>query len=221
MSIAELTKEIRLRSAMAISAIPANDIESKTLAVAEIATLAVAASSKIITTQKLTPLKMTDCKNAVEYGSGNIRSNQEEQLCDTRRYCSQCENLARSGLCQAAKRGELPSVSSTYGPVTDVLRHCVSYVPRNAASGIWVEINNPSNLFDSFFNKAEQAGLNLLADDKRWLQSLGFARVKELLDEYIQYWVDAMGGEMIDYKKQNVGRFSANTFIREALQYDR
>lgn len=75
------------------------------------------------------------------------------------------------------------------------------------------------DIFDAFFNQANQAGLELLSDDKRWLRSLGYSQVNTpLLSEYITRWLDGMMQEEKTFKKQNKGRWAANTYIREALQ---
>jgi hypothetical protein len=42
--------------------------------------------------------------------------------------------------------------------------------------------------------------------------------MKLLLEKYINCWMAAMTQESIQYKKQNAGRFAANTFIREELK---
>lgn len=47
---------------------------------------------------------------------------------DDRRYCAQCTNLAPSGLCLAAQRGEI-TASRTYRPVDDLPRRCEGYAP--------------------------------------------------------------------------------------------
>ena len=47
---------------------------------------------------------------------------------DDRRYCAQCANLAPSGLCLAARRGEIIA-SRTYHPVDHLPRRCEGYAP--------------------------------------------------------------------------------------------
>lgn len=47
---------------------------------------------------------------------------------DDRRHCAQCMNLAPSGLCLAARRGEV-SASRTYHPVDNIPRRCEGYAP--------------------------------------------------------------------------------------------
>lgn len=80
--------------------------------------------------------------------------------------------------------------------------------------------SNPDcDILSNFFNKAELGGLELLADDKQWLRSLGYISMSEKrLDQYMKCWLDAMNNEKIDFKKQNKGRFAANTFIREIME---
>lgn len=75
------------------------------------------------------------------------------------------------------------------------------------------------DIFSNFFNQAELAGLELLDDDKRYLRSFGYSRInKELLNQYSKCWLDAMSNEQKSFRKQNKGRYAANTFIREALE---
>jgi hypothetical protein len=65
----------------------------------------------------------------------------------------------------------------------------------------------------------KQVGLELLSDDKRWLQSFGYARITEaLFEQYIKCWFDEMNGEKKDFKKQNKGRLAANTYLREVME---
>lgn len=47
---------------------------------------------------------------------------------DDRRYCVECVNLMPSGLCIAAKSGEIKA-SRAYHPVDDIPRRCEGYVP--------------------------------------------------------------------------------------------
>lgn len=75
------------------------------------------------------------------------------------------------------------------------------------------------DIFDKFFEQADQAGLELLSDDKRWLKSFGYARItKVLLEQYIKCWLDSMNDEKNAFKKQNKGRFAANTYLREVME---
>ena len=76
-------------------------------------------------------------------------------------------------------------------------------------------------LSDSFFNIVDKLGIQLLYDDKRWLNIICFGKsltqLQLLLNQYIKHWLDAMDQETMVYKKQNAGRYKANCFLREAL----
>lgn len=81
--------------------------------------------------------------------------------------------------------------------------------------------NTPS-ILNIFIDGAEQFGIKLIHDDKKWLKTICYKvqsfRLKMILEEYINYWIEAMYQEPIQYKKQNAGRFAANTFMREAFE---
>ena len=47
---------------------------------------------------------------------------------DDRRYCAECANLTPSGLCLAARRGEI-TASRTYHPVDRIPSRCEGYAP--------------------------------------------------------------------------------------------
>jgi hypothetical protein len=47
---------------------------------------------------------------------------------DDRHYCRSCRNLAATGLCLAARRGELQWTGPTYHPVDDIPRRCEAFV---------------------------------------------------------------------------------------------
>ncbi len=47
---------------------------------------------------------------------------------DDRRYCAECVNLTPSGLCLAARRGEI-TASRTFHPVDHLPRRCKGYAP--------------------------------------------------------------------------------------------
>ncbi|KTD69296.1 hypothetical protein Lste_2454 [Legionella steelei] len=102
-----------------------------------------------------------------------------------------------------------------------------STIPTNkpVLAKLAIEIDVPvqsTDIFEAFFEQAKQAGLELLHDDKRWLRSLGYSQVNTpLLSEYITRWLDGMKQEEKTFKKQNKGRWAANTYIREALQNDK
>ncbi|MDR3441970.1 MAG: hypothetical protein P4L65_03020 [Legionella sp.] len=113
MTILQLIAEIRLSRANAISANVATDPESKTETVAKIATLAVADTQ-------------IESFNGFHY---SVNTGLAED--DPRRYCSQCNNLSRSGQCLAAKRGDLHHCSRTYRPIIDILINCACFVARS------------------------------------------------------------------------------------------
>lgn len=77
--------------------------------------------------------------------------------------------------------------------------------PQNSSFVSWSDL----------FKKAEQSRIELLFDDRRWLESLGHYRVSPIFDEYIRHWILGMQEEDISFKKQNAGRYKANTFMRE------
>jgi hypothetical protein len=195
MSIYQLTQKIRQRHTSAKAANSANKSEVKIKTLAELATLA----------DNTTTADNTDLMQPMDRE-------------DTRRCCYQCSNLSISGQCLAAKRGELLHVARGYRPITNTLQRCECYLPRNLTEGIWIENKSEANPFDQFFNTAEQAGILLLKDDKQWLKSIGFTRIcDELLEQYLQHWKEAMQAEKVKHKKQNKGRFSANTWLRTTL----
>lgn len=49
---------------------------------------------------------------------------------DDRRHCAQCRNLAPSGLCLAAMRGEI-CASRNFQPIDDIPRRCFAYTPNS------------------------------------------------------------------------------------------
>lgn len=81
--------------------------------------------------------------------------------------------------------------------------------------------NNYHNMLKCFFENAKEIGIELLHDDKRWLQlicqGLPLKQLKELLTEYIKHWCHMHNAEQVSQKKQNAGRYAANTWIRETL----
>jgi hypothetical protein len=211
MSISELIKEIRQRKATANNANSANNQRVK---VSGLATLAISDSKNLSIKFEPDP---HDNVIALDFYNFKLKP----VPTDNRRYCFQCFNLLRSGQCLSAQRGELPHTSKIYRPVTDILRNCESYLPRIIGINEQLELDEQPQPFSDFFNKTKQVGIELLADDKKWLQSLGyFCLNAELLERYIQCWLDAMNNEKIEFKKQNKGRFAANTFIRESIKND-
>jgi hypothetical protein len=91
---------------------------------------------------------------------------------------------------------------------------------QNCFRGVLVG-NNVSSILDNFFNGANQLNIQLLPDDKRWLKNICFGvnlhSLKIILEKYIIHWIESMAKEQTKYRKQNAGRFAANTFIREEL----
>lgn len=77
-------------------------------------------------------------------------------------------------------------------------------------------------LIESFFITAENQGLGLLLDDKKWLRKICAkgekATLREVLKQYAELWLSSMNEEPLTHKKQNVGRFAANTFLREFME---
>lgn len=77
------------------------------------------------------------------------------------------------------------------------------------------------SLLESFFISATTLGCELLPDDKRWIKNLcndtPLYKLKFFLDQYTTHWLIAMKDELKPHKQQNVGRFAANTFLRESL----
>ena len=61
-------------------------------------------------------------------------------------------------------------------------------------------------------------GINLLKDDiqfiKAQLVTIPHQLHRPTLEQYVQVWLNAMELCDNDIRKQNVGRFSANTFLR-------
>lgn len=47
---------------------------------------------------------------------------------DDRRHCTECANLTQSGMCLAARRGEI-TASRTYHPMDHIPRRCEGYAP--------------------------------------------------------------------------------------------
>ncbi len=117
MTISQLIAEIRLSRANAISANVATDPESKIETVAKIATLAVADEQS----KPFSEIQNNKSTNQIAVNTGD----------DPRRYCSQCNNLSRSGQCLAAKLGELHHFARTYRPITDILINCACFLARS------------------------------------------------------------------------------------------
>ena len=77
------------------------------------------------------------------------------------------------------------------------------------------------DILETFIEIAGKKNIELLNDDKKWLKKIcnGVPSLKllHLLEQYIVHWLSSMDSEAIPYKKQNVGRFAANSFLREML----
>ncbi|ARG96760.1 hypothetical protein [Legionella micdadei] len=72
------------------------------------------------------------------------------------------------------------------------------------------------DIFSNYLKYAELAGLEFLYEDVQFLQS----KLREILNQYTKCWLDAMSHEEKSFRKQNKGRFAANTFIREIMEDD-
>lgn len=83
-------------------------------------------------------------------------------------------------------------------------------------------IENINNDFDNFVKNSQTVGIELLPQDEKWLRTLCSdiqpEQLAVLLKQYIQIWFSTMQNEPLNHKKQNIGRFAANTFIRESLE---
>lgn len=77
------------------------------------------------------------------------------------------------------------------------------------------------NIIEDFLLEFEKAGLRLLPEDKRWLRKIcvgvSGSRLKSLMEQYSYYWRTSMMKEALPQKQENAGRFTANTFLREAF----
>ena len=80
---------------------------------------------------------------------------------------------------------------------------------------------NTPELLKIFFEKAPTLGIELLHNDRTWLQNILYGvrllQATDLLHQYIKVWRAEVESTPIDYKQQNVGRYRANCYIREAL----
>jgi len=81
---------------------------------------------------------------------------------------------------------------------------------------------NKRSFLYRFFLNAESEGLELLWDDEKWLEQTCAGVPKPDLEitlkRYIEIWLTSMIEEPMDHKKQNAGRFAANTFLREFME---
>jgi hypothetical protein len=70
----------------------------------------------------------------------------------------------------------------------------------------------------TFTDYAKSKGLDLLRDDITFLRSrMSSVPIKEqrtvILRRYVQEWCEGMDNESVSFKKQNKGRFKANTWL--------
>ncbi len=82
-----------------------------------------------------------------------------------------------------------------------------------------------SEVLSNFFEKAPTLDIELLYDDIQWLiricLGIPAAKLRGLFDGYIRRWLKAMSQEPAIHKRQNIGRYHANTFLRETLSQTR
>jgi len=76
-------------------------------------------------------------------------------------------------------------------------------------------------LIEKFFKYCSEQGMELLPDDMSFLRRLTRftpeSKIRPILSKYVIIWTDEMAKESIEHKKQNTGRFAANSWIREYL----
>ena len=74
---------------------------------------------------------------------------------------------------------------------------------------------------DNFFQACKQKGLDLLRDDEEFISkcvhtlAMYNKDIHGILNRYVRLWLSAYAKESIDHKKDNQGRYAANTYIRE------
>ncbi len=73
----------------------------------------------------------------------------------------------------------------------------------------------------NFHSFAQSQGLNLLKDDtiflKRLVGLIPWDERKVVMEKYVEIWLKGMQSCDIVYRRQNVGRRSANIFLRELV----
>lgn len=83
------------------------------------------------------------------------------------------------------------------------------------------EIEPKSFLEETLTSLASHDALELLPDDHRWLKAILYGvadkSVSELLNRYKRVWLDAMPPINLPHQRQNIGRFAANTWVRNTL----
>lgn len=77
-------------------------------------------------------------------------------------------------------------------------------------------------LIHNAFKHFESKKLDLLNDDKKWLEKLltnvPAEKLSFLLNEYEHKWHEGVRNEVDEHKKQNKGRYAANSWIREKIE---
>lgn len=78
---------------------------------------------------------------------------------------------------------------------------------------------------ESFQFFAKTKGINLHKDDiafiKRYIGFIPYQDRRKILEKYADEWLKGMAQTDIVYAKQNIGRFRANTWLRELVENDR
>lgn len=73
----------------------------------------------------------------------------------------------------------------------------------------------------TFINYAATKGLVLLPDDRAWLRNqlknVPKQKIKPILVEFVEIWVNTMAQCDNAVKRQNEGRRAANTWLRERI----
>lgn len=101
----------------------------------------------------------------------------------------------------------------------------VAYLSDQGGCFVGMEVDISEQSTSSWYGLDElHRDLPLLADDIAWLTAkLTFiprAKRHVLLLEYHDRWTKSAALEPIEYKKENAGRFAANSWIREQLKVE-
>lgn len=95
------------------------------------------------------------------------------------------------------------------------LIRCIHYTPRNLVQGA----SPPAHEHEAFF--AALSALQLLVEDKTFIdkrtQELGLdaAERQSVLAEYARIWRESAAAMPTEHRKNNAGRFSANSWLRD------
>jgi len=130
---------------------PATPKSMSASSVAKVATVTVAPNTESSTLLLSEEMKIRECLSNIEetdlsvikeivskchsdlitrsYYLGLSESHRQNGIVEQRRSCTQCTNLMPTGVCLAARRGEIKA-GSTYRPVLDILRRCTGYMPN-------------------------------------------------------------------------------------------